>query len=217
MKKLIAAAFALTSVAAVQAAVNMPAGDVAAGQSASAVCAACHGADGNSASAEFPRLAGQNAKYIYKQLMDYKSGHRDNAIMKAQVAALSPKQMADLAAYFSSRRSGVSLADPVTVAAGEKLYRGGDATRGIVPCSGCHSPDGRGNALAAFPRLGGQHASYVKAQLQAFRSAGRHDATGTKRGNDAAKAGDTGMMQMVASRLSDEDIEVLSNFISGLH
>lgn len=209
MKKLIAAAFALTSFAAAQAAVNMPMGDVAAGKAASAVCAACHGVDGNSASAEFPRLAGQNAKYIYMQLMNYKSGARKNALMNAQAANLTPKQMADLAAYFASRQSGVSLADPVIADAGAKLYRGGDAARGVVPCSGCHSPDGRGNALAAFPRLGGQHASYVKAQLEAYRSAGRADATGTKREHV--------IMQQVASRLSDEDIELLSNFISGLH
>lgn len=209
MKKLIAAAFALTSFAAAQAAVNMPSGDVAAGKAASAVCAACHGADGNSASAEFPRLAGQNAKYIYTQLTHFKSGERKNAIMGAQVAALSTKQMADLAAYFASKQGGVSLADPVTVDAGAKLFRGGDSSRGVVPCSGCHSPDGRGNGLAAFPRLGGQHASYVKAQLEAYRSAGRADATGTKREHP--------IMQQVASRLSDNDIALLSNFISGLH
>lgn len=209
MKKLIAAAFALTSFAAAQAAVNMPAGDAVAGKAAAAVCAACHGADGNSASDQFPRLAGQNAKYIYTQLSNYKSGARKNAIMSVQAANLTSKQMADLAAYFASKQGGVSLADPVIVDAGAKLFRGGDATRGVVPCSGCHSPDGRGNALAAFPRLGGQHASYVKAQLEAYRSAGRADATGTKREHP--------IMQQVASRLSDEDIALLSNFISGLH
>lgn len=209
MKKLIAAAFALTSFAAAHAAVNMPAGDVAAGKAASAVCAACHGADGNSASDQFPRLAGQNAKYIYMQLTNYKSGERKNAIMAAQATNLTPQQMADLAAYFASKQGGVSLADPATVDAGAKLYRGGDSARGVVPCSGCHSPDGRGNALAAFPRLGGQHAAYVKAQLEAYRSAGRADLTGAKREHP--------IMQQVASRLSDEDIALLSNFISGLH
>lgn len=209
MKKLIAAAFALTSFAAAHAAVNMPAGDATAGKAAAAVCAACHGVDGNSASDQFPRLAGQNAKYIYTQLTHFKSGERKNAIMAAQAANLTPKQMADLATYFASKQGGVSLADPALVDAGAKLFRGGDSARGVVPCSGCHSPDGRGNALAAFPRLGGQHVAYVKAQLEAYRSAGRADATGTKREHP--------IMQQVASRLSDEDIALLSNFISGLH
>ena len=209
MKKLIAAAFALTSFAAAQAAVNMPAGDAAAGKAAAAVCAACHGADGNSASAEFPRIAGQNARYIYTQLMAYKTGTRKNALMNAQAANLTPKQMADLAAYFASQQGGVSLADPATIDAGARLYRGGDAARGVVPCSGCHSPNGRGNASAGFPRLGGQHAEYTKQQLEAYRAAGRADATGTKREHT--------IMQQVASRLSDEDIALLSNFISGLH
>lgn len=209
MKKLIAAAFALTSFAAAQAAVNMPAGDIAAGKTASAVCAACHGADGNSATDQFPRLAGQNAKYIYTQLTHYKSGARKNALMNAQAANLTSKQMADLAVYFASKQGGVSLADPSIVDAGAKLFRGGAPARGVVPCSGCHSPNGRGNAQAAFPRLGGQHASYVKLQLEAYRAAGRGDATGTKREHP--------IMQQVASRLSDEDIELLSNYISGLH
>jgi len=209
MKKLIAAVFALTSFAAAQAAVNMPAGDVTAGKAASAVCSACHGADGNSASDQFPRLAGQNAKYIYTQLMNYKSGVRKNALMNVQAANLTPKQMADLAVYFASKQGGVSLADPSIVDAGAKLFLGGDGARGVVPCSGCHSPNGRGNALAAFPRLGGQHAAYVKGQLEAYRSAGRADLTGTKREHP--------IMQQVASRLSDEDIALLANFISGLH
>mgnify|MGYP000042847123 FL=1 len=217
MKKLIAAAFALASLSAAQAASNMPAGVLDAGKQASAVCAACHGADGNSSSPAFPRLAGQNAKYIYKQLMDFKSGARANAIMAQQVANMTPQQMANLAVYFASKKSAVTLADPATVAAGEKLYRGGDGSRGVVPCAGCHGPSGKGNPFAAFPKVGGQHPEYIKAQLQAFRAAGRNDLTGTKRMNDGAKPGDVGMMQMVASKLSDEDIENLSNFLGGLH
>jgi cytochrome c553 len=217
MKKLIAAAFALVSLSAANAAVNMPAGVLAAGKTASTVCAACHGADGNSASPTFPRLAGQNPKYIYKQLMDFKSGARQNAIMAGQVANLTEQQMANLAVYFASQKSAVTLADPVTVAAGEKLFRGGNSATGVVPCAGCHGPSGKGNPFAAFPKVGGQHPEYIKAQLMAFRAAGRDDLTGTKRMNDGAKAGEVGIMQMVASKLSDKDIENLANFMSGLH
>jgi cytochrome c553 len=217
MKKLIAAAFALVSLSAANAAVNMPAGVLAAGKTASTVCAACHGADGNSASPTFPRLAGQNPKYIYKQLMDFKSGARQNAIMAGQVANLTEQQMANLAVYFASQKSAVTLADPATVAAGEKLFRGGNSATGVVPCAGCHGPSGKGNPFAAFPKVGGQHPEYIKAQLMAFRAAGRDDLTGTKRMNDGAKAGEVGIMQMVASKLSDKDIENLANFMSGLH
>ncbi|MEY2862935.1 MAG: putative cytochrome c4 [Pseudomonadota bacterium] len=218
MKKLIAAAFAMASLSAAHAAVNMPAGVPAEGQKmASSVCAACHGADGNSGSPTFPRLAGQNAKYIYKQLMDFKSGARKNAIMSVQAANLTEQQMANVAVYFSSKKSAVSLADPSTVALGEKLFRGGNSATGVVPCAGCHGPAGKGNPFAAFPKVGGQHPDYIKAQLMAFRAAGRNDSTGTKRMNDGAKAGDVGIMQMVASKLSDQDIENLSNFMGGLH
>ncbi len=217
MKKLIAAAFALVSLSAANAAVNMPAGVLAAGKTASTVCAACHGADGNSASPTFPRLAGQNPKYIYKQLMDFKSGARQNAIMAGQVANLTEQQMANLAVYFASQKSAVTLADPATVAAGEKLFRGGNSATGVVPCAGCHGPSGKGNPFAAFPKVGGQHPEYIKAQLMAFRAAGRDDLTGTKRMNDGAKAGEVGIMQMVASKLSDKDIENLANFMGGLH
>ena len=210
MKKLIAAAFALVSLSAANAAVNMPAGVLAAGKTASTVCAACHGADGNSASPTFPRLAGQNPKYIYKQLMDFKSGARQNAIMAGQVANLTEQQMANLAVYFASQKSAVTLADPATVAAG-------NSATGVVPCAGCHGPSGKGNPFAAFPKVGGQHPEYIKAQLMAFRAAGRDDLTGTKRMNDGAKAGEVGIMQMVASKLSDKDIENLANFMGGLH
>lgn len=217
MKKLIAAAFALASLSAAHAAVDMPAGVLSAGQAASATCAACHNADGNSTSGAFPRLAGQHPKYLYKQLMDFKSGARQNAIMAAQVANLTPQQMANLAVYYGSKKSAVTLADPVTVSQAEKTYRGGRSADGVVPCAGCHGPNGKGNPFAAFPKIGGQHPEYLKAQLMAFRAAGRQDLTGTKRMNDGAKPGDVGMMQAVARKLSDQDIENLANYLGGLH
>lgn len=216
MKKSFAALVALLSVSFAHA-LPMPKGDAAAGQALSAQCAACHGADGNSAAPNFPKLAGQNAKYIYKQLHYFKSGVRNNPLMMPMAADKTDQQMADLAVYFSQQKSGVSLADPALLAKGERLYRGGNAATGLAACAGCHGPSGKGNALAAFPKLGGQHADYVKAQLIAFRAAGRDDNTDQKRTTGAAKAGELGIMQMVAAKLSDKEIDALANYISGLH
>ena len=186
MKKSFAALVALLSVSSVYA-MPMPKGDAAAGQALSAQCAACHGADGNSAAPTFPRLAGQNAKYIYKQLNDFKSGLRNNALMMPMVADKTDQQMADLAVYFSQQKSAVNLADPALLAKGERLYRGGNPATGVAPCAGCHGPSGR------------------------------DDNTDQKRVNDAAKAGEQGIMQMVASKLSDKEIDALANYVSGLH
>ncbi|HEX5276876.1 MAG TPA: c-type cytochrome [Fluviicoccus sp.] len=218
MKKSLAALVAGLVVGLAHAA-PMPKGDPAAGQMMAAQCAACHGADGNSAAPTFPRLAGQGERYLAKQLMDFRDGRRINALMQPMAMGKTDQDIANLAAYFASQKAGVNLADPATIAAGEHLYRGGDAKRGVTPCAGCHGPAGRGNSLAGFPKLGGQHADYVKAQLIAFRAAGRDDNVPAeqKRVNDAAKAGELGIMQMVAAKLSDKDIEKLANYVSGLH
>ncbi len=218
MKKLMAAVIALTSASLAYAADPVPGGSIAVGEKlATSVCAACHGSDGNSTSAQIPRLAGQNAKYIYKQLNDFKSGRRQNVIMTAQASALSQFQMASVALFFATKQSQITLANPATLAFGEKIYRGGKLANGVVPCAGCHGPAGKGNPFAAFPKIGGQQTDYLKAQLYAFRAAGRGDLTGTKRNNDGAKPTEPGMMQMVASKLSDQDIEYLTNFLGGLH
>lgn len=215
----VAAALSLGLVSMAQAASVMPKGDATAGQTKAAACGACHGADGNSMAATFPRLAGQNAKYLYKQLQDFKSARRVDASMQGMVAPLTEQDMADLAAYFSEQKGGVGQAKPELVKKGERIYRGGNPKTGLAACSGCHNPAGRGNALAGFPHVGGQHADYIKAQLKAFRAAGRNDLGDAviKRSNDAAKAGELGTMQMVAAKLSDEEIEAVSSFISGLH
>jgi cytochrome c553 len=218
MKFLIAPVMALASLSLAHAANDMPAGVIAEGQKASAPCAACHNADGNSAVPTFPRLAGQHPRYIYKQLMDFKSGKRYNAIMAQQVANLTPQQMANLAVYFASKKSAVSPGDESYLAFGQKLYLGGKSSAGVIPCAGCHGPNGRGNPYAVFPKIGGQHPEYIKAQLQAFRAAGRGDlGSVTRRNNDGAKPSEPGMMQTVAARLSDQDIEYLANFLGGLH
>ena len=202
-----------------QAAVNMPAGSPVAGKElySKGQCMGCHGPGGNGGGATIPRLAAQHPKYIYKQLMEFKNGRRPNSIMTPQAMPLSEQNMADIAAYLGTTQSGVALARPEILEAGQKLYLGGNSKTGLVPCAGCHGPGGRGNPFAAFPKLGGQHAEYVKAQLNAFRAAGRNDAKGERRANDAGKPGEKGMMQMIATQLTDQDIELLSNYISGLH
>lgn len=217
MKKFLAAVvMTLGATSLAQAAVVMPQGDVASGQGKSAICAGCHGMDGNSATGQFPKLAGQNAKYIYKQLQDFKAMRRANPLMLGVASQLSDQDMADLAVHFSQQKQAGGAAKPELAAKGEKLFRGGNKAVGLAPCSGCHGPAGRGNTYAAFPRIGGQHADYVKAQLIAFRAAGRDDSTDVKRNNDAAKPGELGPMQMIAAKLSDKDIEALSSYIQGL-
>ncbi|MDF2446919.1 MAG: cytochrome c4 [Moraxellaceae bacterium] len=220
MKKLFAVAALSLGLASLAQAAPMPKGDAAAGQGKAAACGACHGADGNSMAPTFPRLAGQNARYTFKQLQDFKAGRRMNPTMQGMAAPLSEQDMADLAAFYADQKSGAGMAKAELAKKGEKIYRGGNSDTGLAACAGCHNPAGKGNAPAGFPRVGGQHADYIKAQLQAFRAAGRNDTVADpaqKRVNDAAKAGELGPMQMVAAKLSDEEIEAVSSFISGLH
>lgn len=179
------------------------AGDKTAGKAKAAVCAGCHGADGNSVNPEWPKLAGQHESYIFKQLQEFKAGTRQDALMAGQVAALSEQDMQDVAAYFASQTATVGEADEATVAAGEAMFRGGNNTAGIAACMGCHAPNGNGNPMAKFPSLSGQHATYTAKQLKSFRSGAR--------ANDAGK-----MMRNVAVRMTDAEIEAVSNYISGL-
>lgn len=181
------------------------AGTAAAGKTKSAACAACHGADGNSMVPTFPKLAGQHASYIEKQLADFKAGNRKDPTMSAMAAPLSEQDMADLAAYFSSNtRSIGSAADAEKAARGKKIFQGGDKAKGISACMACHGPTGAGNPGAKFPALGGQQSTYVIKALKDFR-------TGT-RTNDMNK-----MMQDIAARMSDKDIEAVAEYIAGLH
>ncbi|MGJ8668006.1 MAG: c-type cytochrome [Oceanococcus sp.] len=181
------------------------AGDADKGKVKAAVCGACHGADGNSANAEWPKLAGQHATYLEAQLHAYKSAERKNPIMVGQVAALSDQDIKDLAAYFAGQRQTSGLANPELVEKAETIYRGGLAEAKVPACAACHGPQGLGNAAAAYPRVSGQHAAYTIAQLKAYRS-------GDRAGTDAAT-----MMSQVAAGLSDADIEALASYISGLH
>ncbi|MBT79900.1 MAG: cytochrome c4 [Alteromonadaceae bacterium] len=189
----------------------MAAGDPEAGKAKSAVCAACHGMDGNSMIPMNPKIAGQHAGYLQKQLKEFKLASqtggqegRNNAVMNGMAAPLSEQDMADLAAYFASQEAKAGETPENYVAAGQALYRGGDEKRGIPSCSACHGPDGNGMGLAGFPDISGQHTDYVAAQLKGFRAG--------QRANDM-----NAMMRDIAMKLTDEDIEILSNYLAGLH
>jgi len=195
-----------------EAAPAAPKGDAVAGQAKAAVCAACHGADGNSVIPANPMLAGQGARYLAKQLHDFKSGARANPVMMGMAAPLSDQDILDLAAYFSAQKPQTRAADPAQVKLGEKIWRGGNLETGVLACTGCHGPSGRGNVLAGFPALRGQHPDYVEIQLKAFRAAARGDLTGDKRENDPE-----GMMRGVVKQLSDTEIKALAQFVSGLY
>ncbi len=219
-KVILATGFGIASLTAT-AAVTVPSYDIEAGKAiVDANCAACHGANGVSVAPAQPNLGGQGAKYLYKQLVDFKMGNRRNGIMEAQLKGLTQQDLANVAGYYASQELWKpGYGNKATFAAAQKLYLGGDKTRGVIPCAGCHDPKGAGNEWAAFPRLGGQHASYLATQLKMFRAAGREDEVGDteKRTNDSAKKGEKGMMQMVAAKLSDKDIKILSEFLTAVH
>lgn len=181
------------------------AADPANGKSLSASCAACHGPDGNSVvNPIWPKIAGQHAEYLYKQLKDFKDGNRVNAQMAPMVAALSDEDMADIAAHYSSQKTKRGSAKPEFIEAGEKIYRAGVADKGVAACIACHGPSGTGNPGALYPALSGQHAEYTKIQLKAFKSGDR--------ANDANE-----VMRTIAGAMTDEQIEAVSEYIQGLH
>jgi cytochrome c553 len=179
------------------------AGDAAKGKEiVDKVCVACHGADGNGPVPTFPRLAGQSAEYLLKQLQDFKKNKRQNDIMAPNAAALSDEDMANLAVYFSAQKVVVAAsgADPVLLAAGKKLFDEGNTVSGVPACSGCHGAGGEGSAL--YPRVAGQHLPYTLDQLKQF-------ATG-KRKNDKR------LMQAVASRLTEEETQAVAHYLASL-
>lgn len=190
---------------------TLAAGDADKGQSQAAVCGACHGQDGNSPAAAFPKLAGQNQRYLLKQMQDIKSGLRPVPQMAGQLDAMSDLDMQNIAAFYESQSISIGQASPDLVELGERIYRAGIMDKGVAACSSCHSPTGQGNGAAGFPALGGQHADYIAAQLKAFRIAADQPAKG--RVND----GESRMMRTTAAVMSDLEIEAVSSYISGLH
>src|SRR5690606_31611335 len=190
------------------------AGDAAAGEGKVAVCGACHGTDGNSLAPNFPKLAGQGDKYLLKQLKDIKAGNanpgdptvgRKVPEMTGMLEPLSEQELADIAAFYAGKSMTVGTADPALVERGEALFRGGKLADGMPACTGCHSPNGAGNAPATYPKLGGQHAAYTAKQLTNFRE------------GDRINDGEGMIMRSIAAKLSNKDIEALSSYIQGLH
>lgn len=177
------------------------AGDAAAGKTKAAACAACHMADGNSMIPNFPKIAGQHEAYVVKQLTEFKAGTRKDATMFGMTAALSEQDMADIAAFFATQSTSIGTADADKAATGKKLYQGGNKETGLAACMACHGPGGKGNAGAMFPSLRGQHAAYTIKQLKEFRSGVRTNV----------------MMNDIAAKMSDAEIDSAAEFIQGLH
>lgn len=210
MKKLIVSLFVIAGMTGF----THAAGDAEAGEALTAVCAACHGADGNSAVATFPKLAGQGEPYLLKQMLDVKSGDRVILTMTGLLDGFNDQQLEDIAAYYASQPIQIGEADPALVELGESLYKAGNSETGVPACTGCHSPTGQGNSVGVFPALGGQHADYTAAQLMKFKRGYRAEAPADDvRMND----GDAMMMRTIAFRLKDYEIESLASYIQGLH
>lgn len=171
------------------------------GAIASQVCVACHTFDGSRGAPANPILAGQHPEYLRKQLDEFKSGKRNNAVMKGFAATLSDADMRNVAAFYAKKQAKPGFAkDKVLVGLGEQIYRAGLADRAVPACAGCHTPTG-GGIPAQYPRLSGQHADYTEAQLGAFRSGAR--------ANNAA-------MSAIAAKLSDREIKAVSDYVAGL-
>ena len=179
------------------------AGDAENGKKLSQACVACHGADGNSTNPIWPKIAGQHSSYLAKQLADFKSDKRKDALMKGMVAPLSPQDMADLSAYFSSQSTKPGSADESKVALGKALYKGGNLQTKVAACAACHSPEGKGNPAAKYPRVSGQHAEYLVKQLKSFKSG--------ERANDVGS-----IMRDIAGKMTEAEIEAVSQYMSGL-
>lgn len=176
--------------------------DLAKGEASyGAVCAACHGADGNSGTPAYPKLAQQHPEYLVKQLQEFKSDKRNNAVMKGFASALSDEDMKNIAYWVTSKKAKPGFAkDKELVSLGERIYRGGIADRQVAACAGCHSPNGAG-IPSQYPRLSGQHADYSIAQLTAFRDGVRKNSV---------------QMTQVAAKLNDREIKAVADYIAGL-
>jgi cytochrome c553 len=196
-------------------------GDAKAGQTKAAACAACHGADGNPSDPQYPRIAGQSERYVAHQLALFASGERNTgmaAVMAPFAKTLSAQDMRDVGAYFATQKAGAGLSDDSVIAdgpykgmkfyeVGQKIYRGGDASRGIPACLACHGPAGAGNPGPAYPHVGGQMQDYTVRRLQEYRA-------GTTTQKDPALFH---IMSQVAGPLSDQEIQALASYLQGLH
>ncbi len=179
-------------------------GDATAGQQKSTVCAACHGADGNSLIPTYPNLAGQDAKYLQQQLAAFKAGERKNAIMAPMAAPLSEQDQADLAAYFGSKAAKTTDVDADKASAGMTIYRGGIASSGVPACMACHGPSGKGNPSAGYPNLSGQKSAYISDRLKGFKA------------GDHANTTNAQMMADVAKRMTEAEMATVAELFPGL-
>ena len=180
-------------------------GDPVAGEAKAAICVSCHGPDGNSTNPEWPKLAGQHADYLAKQIHDLKAGMtRSNALMAPMIAGLSEQDVEDIAAFYATRSSTGGFASEELHALGERIYRGGKMESGVPACIACHGPRGTGNGPAGFPRLAGQHATYTAKQLEDWRTGNR--------ANDP-----NGMMADAARYLTPQEVQAVSEYVAGLH
>ena len=183
------------------------AGDANAGQAKVAICAACHGADGNSVVANWPKIAGQHASYLERQLGLIKNGGREVPEMTGFVMGLSDQDIADIAAYYAGQKSKPGLTDAALLASGEQLYRAGNSLTDVPACMACHGPAGKGNPLAVYPAVAGQHSVYTEKMLKSFRA-------GSMWGEDDAASK---IMTDVTLRLTDAEIKAVASYIQGLH
>jgi cytochrome c553 len=175
-------------------------GSAEAGQAKSAVCAACHGMDGNSLNPEWPSLAGQHAAFIAVQLKAFRDGVRQSPLMSPMAIGLSDEDIRDLAAFYEAQAPAALEADPELVERGARIYKGGDLERGVTACIACHGPTGRGNPLALYPVVAGQHATYTQLALGSYASGERINT----------------MMQEIAGRMTDDDKAAVSAYMQGL-
>lgn len=190
--------------------VSLPAlaiGDADAGQAKAAVCAACHSVDGNSVVPNWPKLAGQHAAYLQRQLALIKGGDRNVPEMAGIVISLTEQDMADIAVYYSSQTTSAGLTDEALRQSGQLLYRSGNADTDIPACTSCHGPAGEGNPLSGYPQLAGQHTVYTEKMLTGFRA-------GTTWGTDDSNSK---IMTDVSKRLTDAEIKAVASYIQGLH
>lgn len=180
-------------------------GDASKGKGLSAVCAACHGADGNSVNPDWPKLAGQGEEYLIKQINEFRSDARAEASMTPMAKAIaSDEDVLHLAAYFAGQKAKLGTADKEKVALGEAIYKGGVMESGVAACSACHGPTGAGNGPAKYPNVSGQHAKYVVTQLKNFKSEARN--------NDVGK-----IMRNIAVKMTDAEMEAVAEYMAGLH
>ena len=197
-------------------------GDAKSGADKAAVCAACHGLDGNSSDPQYPKLAGQHEYFIATQLVAYKSGTRPNVVMTSFAAMLSAQDMRDVGAFFSTQTVRPGLADESPIAdalspykgqrivdVGQNIYRGGVKQNDVPACMACHGPSGAGNPGPSYPALGGQHAGYIGTMLIGYKA--------TPAGDSRLKYPNYAIMATIAKRLSDEEILAVSSYIEGLH